>query len=391
MLSMRDQQHPTGNMEFPTLAPFSLSPTMSLKHLQMLMPTIPLPPGELGSYPNEHIVIPDHPVEMITHPIQLPPPAIKTDCTHYFQILQQPNEKQRKSYRNENRYLLPNPMTVCLAKGQAKSAPEIKQGSVTVKLLYDTGEELEDDKKEILAGIKTRSLDVEKKAQFHLKVVETSERNKFRLQFIVRFFIDKTQYQETITSHCFRVTSNKKSIHVENPKPFALKPIEGDSHSETEIWIRGKCFTDRANTSVKFGGKEAKVIETEDNILVCVAPARDDLTEDTTVQLEVTNHHPELGTLPCAKNLTFTYIVNSDRRRKVKRETRPPVEDLRGHLTPYPPTFPSFPTEIKSEESNPLYCPPSPSSQFNYPRLEDILRSENEVSRLMSYFTSETS
>jgi len=367
---------------------FSLSPTMSLKHLQMLMPT----PLELGDFGNNSLMLPENTSEGMTSYVQPSPstqqqqqPTMKVDCTHFFQLMAQPNEKQRKSYRNENRYLLPNPMTVCLAKSQGKTLPDIKQGSVTVKLLYDTGEDLEDDKKEILSGVKTRSLDVEKKAQFHLKVVETSERNKFRLQFTVRFTIDKTQYQETITSHCFRVTSNKKSIHVENPKPFALKPVEGDSHVETEIWIRGKCFTDRANTSVKFGGREAKVIETEENMLVCLAPARDDLTEDTVVQLEVTNYHPELGSLPCAKNLTFNYVVNNDRKRKVKRERANQVEELKGY--PLPTGFPQFPAEVKLEDNSGMYCPPSPSSQFNCPRLEDILRSENEVSRLMSFFT----
>jgi len=303
------------------------------------------------------------------------PLKLKKECTSYFQLLHQPNEKQRKSYKNENRYILPNPLTVCLTRQVGENLPDIKQGTVTVQLLYDTGEELEDDKKDILSGVKTRALDVEKKAQFHLKVVETSERNKFRLQFTVRFFIDKIPYEEKIISHCFRVTSNKKTIHIEPPRPFALKPSEGYAHSETEIWIRGKSFTDRANTSVRFGGKEARVIETEDTMLVCYAPPRDDLTEDTQVKLEITNFHPEMGSLSATKSLNFTYIV--DRRKKLKRERQTTFEEQRHS------------PELMKDDTN-LFCPPSPGTSFPCPRLEDILRSENEVSRLMSFFTSES-
>jgi hypothetical protein len=36
----------------------------------------------------------------------------------YFYLTEQPDEKQRKAYKNENRYILPNPLTVALLKSQ---------------------------------------------------------------------------------------------------------------------------------------------------------------------------------------------------------------------------------------------------------------------------------
>jgi len=243
---------------------------------------------------------------------------------------------------------------------------KIEKGAVTVSLLYDTGEELEENREHILDGIKTRNLDKEKKAQFHLKVVETSDRNRFRLQFIVRFMINKTEHVEKIVSHCFRVTSNKKSASIERPRPFAIKPAYGCASGETEVWIRGKFFTDRANTSVTFGGKEARVIETEDNILVCYAPMRDDLTSDVTVQVKVSNHKSDQSeSYDASKTLDFTYVVDRKRKR-IKKD-------------------PEAVAKPQDEQpQNVLYCPPSPSA---YPQLDDIVKNESElIDRLGYYF-----
>jgi len=225
-----------------------------------------------------------------------------------------------------------------------------------------------------LDGVKTRPLDKEKKSQFHLKVVETSDRNRFRLQFVVRFYINKVEHSEKIISHCFRVTSNKKSASIERPRPFAIKPSYGPTNTETEVWIRGKLFTDRANTSVNFGGKEAKVIETEDNILVCYAPVREDLTEDCTVEVRVTNHKGDQSeSFDAAKILEFTYIVDRKRKR-VKREEE--VVSKNENIVPN--------KEQPNSENSVMYCPPSPS--FGVPQLDDIVKSESELIDRLGYF-----
>lgn len=302
----------------------------------------------------------------------------KEDQPHYFELLYQPNEKQRKSYKNENRYILPNPLTIVLSKHMKEKKVKIDKGTVIVNLLYDTGEELEENREHILDGVKTRSLDKEKKAQFHLKVIETSDRNRFRLQFLVRFWINKVEHVEKIISHCFRVTSNKKSACIERPRPFAIKPSFGPTLGETEVWIRGKLFTDRANTSVTFGGKEARVIETEDNILVCYAPMREDITEDTTVEVRVTNHKGDQSeSFDASKVLEFTYVAD----RKYKRvkiesidEKKSIEENQQGKI------------HTPAESNNMLYCPPSPSA---YPQLDDIVKNESElIDRLGYYFPS---
>jgi hypothetical protein len=314
-------------------------------------------------------------------PPQQPPSELKTDIkiktekedsSHYFELLYQPNEKQRKSYKNENRYILPNPLTIVMNKIMKEKKVKIDKGSVTVSLLYDTGEELEPNREHILDGVKTRTLDKEKKAQFHLKVVETSDRNRFRLQFVVRFFINKTEHVEKIISHCFRVTSNKKSASIEKPRPFAIKPTYGPSSCETEVWIRGKLFTDRANTSVTFGGKPARVIETEDNILVCFAPVRDDLTEDTAVEVLVTNHKgDQTESLDASKLLEFTYIMSDRKRKKIKTENEEPK------------VRPKDSEAKEPTDSSVLYCPPSPSA---YPQLDDIVKNESELIDRLGYF-----
>lgn len=298
----------------------------------------------------------------------------KEEPTHYFELLYQPNEKQRKSYKNENRYILPNPLTVVLNKHMKERKVKIDKGSVTVSLLYDTGEELEENREHILDGIKSRALDKEKKAQFHLKVVETSDRNRFRLQFVVRFFVNKVEHVEKIVSHCFRVTSNKKSASIERPRPFAIKPSFGPTTCETEVWIRGKLFTDRANTSVTFGGKEARVIETEDNILVCYAPVREDITEDITVEVKVTNHKGDQSeSFDASKLLEFTYIADRKRKR-VKKEQEDTISSKEDEPPP----------KEQATENNMLYCPPSPAA---YPQLDEIVKNESElIDRLGYYF-----
>jgi len=174
-----------------------------------------------------------------------------------------------------------------------------------------------------------------------------------------------------IISHCFRVTSNKKSASIERPRPFAIKPSNGPNNNETEVWIRGKLFTDRANTSVTFGGKEARVIETEENILVCYAPVREDLFEDCIVDVKVTNHKSDQSeSYDASKMLEFTYVVDR-KRKKTKRE-----DDVTSKMD-------DTQRDQVCTESSVLYCPQSPSA---YPQLDDIVKNESELIDRLGYF-----
>jgi hypothetical protein len=63
--------------------------------------------------------------------------------------------------------------------------------------------------------------------------------------------------------------------------------------------------------TVSFGDKVGKVMETSDNLLTVLAPARYDLLSDTTVPVVVSNKYPH-EVMSADKRLSFLYctIVN---------------------------------------------------------------------------------
>jgi len=95
----------------------------------------------------------------------------------YFYILEQPNEFQRKSYKNENRCLLPNPITICCRELGDEKIAEISDASASVCLVNEDGEELPPHRQTILESVEhmlVQNLDETLGAQFSLKVMETS-------------------------------------------------------------------------------------------------------------------------------------------------------------------------------------------------------------------------
>jgi len=177
--------------------------------------------------------------------------------------------------------------------------------------------------KEILHGQTVVPLDTECKAQFTLKVLDTSER-KFRLLFTVKCSINWQLHEETILSHPFSVTSNKKRANIEIPLVFDVKPKEGLFSEETEVWIKGRHFTDRTIMSVTFGGKQARILETEENFICCYAPPIEHLTADTSVLVEVANFHHTKGKLVAEAHLLFSYRLNINKRISSKLRTTLP-------------------------------------------------------------------
>jgi len=132
-----------------------------------------------------------------------------------FGLLEQPNEIQRKSYKNESRYLLPNPLTVCLRNniGSESSIPTILDGSVNVRIINADGNELPSTMQNILESLGglTRPLDEERSASFSLKVSATSIGSMYRLLFTVTYRIKGSgSFTETILSNPFSVCSNRK-------------------------------------------------------------------------------------------------------------------------------------------------------------------------------------
>lgn len=132
-----------------------------------------------------------------------------------FVLLEQPNEIQRKSYKNESRYLLPNPLTVCLRAPLAndKDMPQIVDGTVSVRIINADGNELPSTMQNILESLGglSRPLDEERSASFSLKVSATSIGSMYRLLFTVAYRVKGSgSFNETILSTPFSVCSNRK-------------------------------------------------------------------------------------------------------------------------------------------------------------------------------------
>jgi len=221
-----------------------------------------------------------------------------------FYLVHQPHEKQRKSYSRENRCLLPNPLVIKL-KDQ-RECRKIEKGGVYARLVYENKEDLEASKK-VLDGELMKPLDGECKVQFSLKVNDTSESRKYRILFTIKFVMNGVIYEELVYSSPFSVTSNKRRQFV-NPKTFDLKPKEGLCTDEIEIWIKGRNFTERSSMLVKFGNKPGIITETEDNLLTCLVPPMA-VTEDTTVEVTVSNIHPKKGLMTADAALQYKYLT----------------------------------------------------------------------------------
>lgn len=158
--------------------------------------------------------------------------------------------------------------------------------------------------------IRGRPLDEHYSASFSLKLLCTSEGNHFRLLFTVQYTTeDHNKYEEKILSLPFIVYSNrKKAMSKENmPTVIDLKPQGGQATLDTEIWIKGKGFTE--HVIVQCGDKQANVVEVYDNLVVCVIPARYDLVQDTPVTIVVSNKvGRELSSADT--KLTYTYYLH---------------------------------------------------------------------------------
>ncbi|KAH3756089.1 hypothetical protein Pelo_12144 [Pelomyxa schiedti] len=227
-----------------------------------------------------------------------------------FKIAQEPQETQRKSYKNENRYILPNPLVIAWT-GQPQSNVE---GTVTVSLAGETGEELSQELQDILDGpSKTKTLDDDHKALFPLKMLATSAEARYRLIFRVRYQLDSSGewFDEELITKSFRVESNRKKNAYDRPKVFKMKPSEGYCGSEVDVWIWGAKFnTDKANMRVMFGNEYANIHESGGTILGCTAPPRPGLGHDVTVRVNVANVHPVQGIMWAQDYMAYTYLAS---------------------------------------------------------------------------------
>jgi len=158
------------------------------------------------------------------------------------------------------------------------------------------------------------------KAHFSLKMLEVSEPRKFRLFFDVKYFIYENAHYDRIITFPFMVSSNRKKFLIEQPLVFKINPTQGMCNEETEVWIKGLAFTERGTTHITFGGKSAKISETDDNLLMCYAPPIGNIEEDLVVLVEVMNTHPNKGELIATYKPLFTYLSEERPTNRTKDE-----------------------------------------------------------------------
>jgi hypothetical protein len=147
------------------------------------------------------------------------PPLETTDnatTKNRFILVEQPNDIQRKSYKKENRCLLPNPLIICMRelKEEERLDPShIMDGVVSLQLVNNDGSELPPHKQNALESIEgglTHPLGDDHTTCFSVKVLHTSEGNLFRLVFRVSYRLKTIgRIEETIVSRPFAVYSNK--------------------------------------------------------------------------------------------------------------------------------------------------------------------------------------
>lgn len=241
------------------------------------------------------------------------PPDLSIFNTGIFALREQPSQTQRKSYKSENRCLLPNPLTIYATTKNV----DILEGSASVQLVDGNGTPLPPHKSNLLESVEgtlVKPLEENLSASFSLKILNTSEGNLFRLLFEVTYTTaDKGKLvEEKVLSNPFVVYSNqKKNVKTtDRPIVYDLKPRRGLANSETEVWIKGKGFDTSSSESVvvAFGKRFGHVVEVADNLITVIAPQRPDLITPTTVSVEVANKHGE-HLLNAEKKLNFLYNV----------------------------------------------------------------------------------
>ncbi|PRP78316.1 hypothetical protein PROFUN_13812 [Planoprotostelium fungivorum] len=231
-----------------------------------------------------------------------------TPATNRFVLKDQPNAYQRKSY------LTPNPLIICTREAcgdrSNTSLPKIADGTVQVELVDGMGRKLDPNRKifEPADGQFEVPLNLKCIAEFSLKVLQNSGPDLFCLLFTVNYTtVGGERYTETIQSRKFVVQSNKALKQKEKPSVIGLKPAQGGTDQEIDVWIKGSEFH-RQGILVCFGDRVGKVIEISENLLVVSVPARPEFREKVEVPVTVSNKYRNEVKTADNKRLVYTYV-----------------------------------------------------------------------------------
>jgi len=242
--------------------------------------------------------------------------------SEHFELICPLKPLQRKSYRNERRYLLPNPLTV-----QYTGDPgAVIIGSVEVFLVNDAGVMFSKEMQDMLEGIKFKNFDDQNHAGFSLLMRTISGDLNLRLKFVIKyrykipprtFSSDKTvdcvkqdvnEYREEFMSNSFRVESNRKKPLADHPCLISIKPSQGPRNVNQEVSLHGTNFGDGKNIRVRFGGLPVAVIGVDKDTITTVAPLRPDLQPNSRVSVQVGQAHPTRGVIWRPESLFYTYL-----------------------------------------------------------------------------------
>ena len=88
-----------------------------------------------------------------------------------------------------------------------------------------------------------------------------------------------------------------------------MKPNRGLASRDTEVWIKGKGFGERVE--VLIGDQQATIVETYENLIVAIVPARHDLMQDTMVPVTIANKNKNGASIVTAENkIDFIYKMH---------------------------------------------------------------------------------
>jgi len=152
--------------------------------------------------------------------------SFENNVDNLFELYEQPNLSQRKCYQNENRCILPNPLSFGIKKSFTGEKSGIKDGIVTAKLISPVNPKKSNPYLESASGMLTRYLDSQLRTAFPLKIMDIG--TDIRLVFCITYtYLDQTCV-EIIFSNTFSVFSNTKNRYPKQcqlPEPLAKRKV----------------------------------------------------------------------------------------------------------------------------------------------------------------------
>jgi len=223
-----------------------------------------------------------------------------------FELKNQPNQKQERGPLNQQRYLLPNPITIGLGDSNPGD-PSFVSGRVKVSLADSQGKLMKDDIHVLICAdnLMERPLSTHGSANFPLLIrASTEHSNMFKLVFTVNYRlqgIDIT-FEEVIQSRTFVVYTKRGNSGV-IPLVMGLMPLEGQGG--TELWIKGSGFR-KDKVRVSIGGVAAIVVETLPTVLTATVPQLP-YSSDTLVDVIVSHKMNKKEAVPAEHKPKFLF------------------------------------------------------------------------------------